>query len=1477
MRFRRLVRRSVMILVFSVVCLVAAWRVFQPEEQLRIIILDLLRTELDSTAAIGGLSLRPTAIVLDKCSLNITSAIHIDADRVQVRFSIFEFIANGFKLKNAIRSLTIDNPSASITSINSTDSNSLDWSYNSEFLRPLMGFTKLNSVSISNGSVLTRSNNQEIVRQISGTLHFDKANQVALNLKAVPGLFSGSQIIVTGSADLVQRVFHVELVLEIEDIGSPGTGIQIDGFTNLGGSVKLRLAARGTEDLRLNGTIRARNLRADYLEKINIQNGFVNGDIFGDQLNFNASFAVNGIVLPVEGKLDNLLNPKWQIQIEQSDIELSALTFGMDEDSLIQGDMDLHLDLGDRGTGIEGKFNLTGDQVNYGSLKTQNIKIAFNLDDELLKIDEIYGECLGGILSAEGGVNTKDWSMEGEWFYNRSWSEDEASWSRYRQLNLDVNSTFSHDSTGFSSRGTGKLTIPDGKTVLTSDLSIHDRRFNLKINPERIDQSFLIDATILGDGTDIRLESRNPHLILAGFFNSRHIPDFVSQYELDFSARGDPDSMQVKLGAFLSKDKQGVCVDGLLVESPDDGFGFTGDIKTLFHDGEILSGWSEIRLQGGKLFLERLILKDWSGIPVLDGSGSIALNDLTGSNLKLKADRLPYIKILGLLGLASLENYNGLLDADITGDGQSLKGNFDWNMEFPDSTGFLGSFSCQYNEDEIILQNADFYQESDYEQLLRISGDINLESTPVCTAVVTADQLPVERIKHLLAPGWELDLAGMLDARLELNGPLRNPDVTLDAHYANGTIYGNGGYWSNTRISTRDSLYILENFDLGKGVQGLLQLSGIYNRFTGKHELFINGKGVEVQYLAQAFTGELGPLKGKCSFNAQSSGDGGSYESVWEAEIDMGYIGPLSFKDMDGWIRLTGSSGVAPMLVIDSLKVNWGDADAMITGTLPLMGADSINILGEAKGEFPALLPSLTSFFGRPRGEGEFSFRIGGTLDHPRISRAKLDIRDGSLRFKDVFSGIDQIDATIILGEDGRIHFANLAGTIEDNWISISNRFPDEMDGLETLKFGDYDLGIIGISSGINGIWTVIPNLMKKNWGGFVGLTGYNGDGPFEFTGPASNPSGMGEIHLHNATITYPFIIGGNPTPFGNWLLGILKRTRWDGYIIPGWGCRYIREVSGLREIPLFETIRKGLPSEILDIDVKLYLELFIDENPDGLHVTGSLDDSFYISGELTSERGTIEYLDLDFMAEKIGVRFNPPDLNPLLYGSAVASVVDTAGIPRDISLVIREGGSPMPNEYDVYPSAGVHWENMRIAFEDDQGRSQEEILALMGYAPGHMYEKIAGLGGTLVENVTPIRRWTRMLERQIERWFRVDQIDIEPALAQNIIERQLYPSLYLEDPLYGNYSYISALDQSKLTVGKFLTPSLFVSYTGSLLSGTDIYNVNRLGVIHTWDILLRLKSIAPNLNLSYRYQYDGLSELDDHTVRINYNFFIGK
>jgi len=976
------------------------------------------------------------------------------------------------------------------------------------------------------------------------------------------------------------------------------------------------------------------------------------------------------------------------------------------------------------------------------------------------------------------------------------------------------------------------------------------------------------------------LNARDPHRLLEGFLSEGLIPEFLWDYAVRLSLDGDPANAAFLLDWRSQSALRSGSFTGMARSLPEGSWKWNADLALNLPGSELLTGEIAAVYNRDWIRLDRAVLESHDGRQLLEGKGGYVLKDGRFVDFSVTTDSLSVEQLLQyILPEASLD-FRSFLNVRVEAVDDAIVWDGRVRVIYPDSVRFVGEFSGRYEADRLSIDRASLTDEADYRELLSLAGTVDFASRELDSLVLRAVDIPVERLFHLVWPRKSEPFGGRVNARLELSGDFDHPCITADAHLTAGLLSGNPGYWMNFRCVTEDSLYQLESFDLGQDVTGLLRASGAMNRYSRAYNLQVDGTDVQLQSLVQAVTGSAGPLTGRSNIAVTLEGGDRPQRAAVDLTVSPGSLGPLSFDEMTASLILTGLGKGEPVIRIDSAAFDFGDAGARVTGQVPLSGDAPVDLSGSAEGRLAGLLPRIDGFFSRPGGSGELSFRIGGTAIAPRIHSGRFELHDAAFRVAAVVGRIDRLNAQIELDSLGRISIRRLEGLADGEPFSFSNRFPlderagvsalpagSEGDGDEPIILGDYNLGIVQLATGSGGFWAVIPSLMEKDWGGYFCFSGPGGEGPFEFRGPAWRPYAAGEIRLRNAAFTYPFLKAGKaPSSFVRWLLDLLQRMQWDVRFIPERSCRYVRELSALGEIPL------------LDVEFKLYLDLLIEDNPDGLLFTGSVADTLRVRGELTSTHGSVEYLDLSFDIDHLGARFTPADSQPLFYGSARTQVEDTLGISREVRLVIRSSSDDQAVEVGDLSNErpmGGRWGEFSVVFEDDQGHSQEQILAMLGYSPEHLPDRLTDLGVNLVGEVTPLRRWTRFIERRAERWLGVDRIDIEPVVARKLIERQLIPFENAESGTRSNYSYLTTLDQSRVTVGKYLTPDLYLSYTGSLFT-EDVYNVTRLGVEHYWDVRIRMSGVAPSLTLNYRYRYDSLALDHDSSLFLRYSLLFG-
>ncbi|MFH0764780.1 MAG: hypothetical protein V2A61_00005, partial [Calditrichota bacterium] len=1109
---------------------------------------------------------------------------------------------------------------------------------------------------------------------------------------------------------------------------------------------------------------------------------------------------------------------------------------------------------------------------------------------------EVKAEIEGGVFSASGvlmlssgdnlspnGGQRRPPHCEFDWDYNNALQVGDSSrFFKAGDKNLHLSGVIKRKSGAWSGSGEGTVQDSRNEELLLSSFILENKRINLQVRTPSPDNYITVTLTKTAPPFPFKITGRNLDHIIKAVGREDLIPSPLEKFNFDVDGSGRMDSVAMSFVVRRGTHRRTAVVECSAQKSasrksasPKSDWSGGGRFWLDTPQAGLLIGSFDHSFSADALTLSDIILGDSQGRRLL--TANVCWDDKTASlpTLDLEIQDLPYVSMLQLLWPETWIAFSGNINGKLHSQSDTLNINLNGFLIYPDSTQIEAELQGQVTDREVLIKNLSCEDPINQETLLRFQGGCNFSDGNIYESKLILSQFPVERLAQILIPQVSARPQGQINGRLTAKGPYLNPDLQGDFHLNRGIFNDSTGYWMNLQVESSPELYLVNSFSLGRNLKKLFKGRGQLDRSTRKFKANINGTAIDYQAVETMLKGSPGPLWGVGDLDLAISGPE-PLQARLSTKSTQGRIGPLGFDKLNASATLEGGKARNYILQVDSISFDWGDSWSRISGSIPLSGPESWDVTLEAQGRLTGLLPRMTNFFSKPKGDGSLNLHLGGSSAEPHIDYGRWEIRNGGFEMNKVVESIEKLQVLVEMDSSREIHIQQFQGETDGRKFTFSNRFPAPDDLSEPIIIGGYNLGVLQFSTEGDGIWMTIPGLMKPIWGGSMTFTGLHGKGAFEFQGPVDHPRSQGEVHFRSATFTYPLLKGTEKPPlFVHDLLHTLETMRWDAYIIPEWGNRYQNELGGLRGKRLPGEVRKVFSSALDYVDISLFLDLLIDNDPEGLHFSGSLADTLRVDGELTSSRGSLEYLDLKFQVEKLGLQFNPLDPYPILYGTAVTTYIDTSGVPRDIRLAItRESNLPGDLLQPELETRG-RWGDIRIRLADDQGHSQEQILAMLGYAPEFLGGKLSSLGGVVLESAVPMRQWTRFVEQKMERWLRVDQFEIEPTVTKNWIDRKLNPTPSLNGSEMESFNYITAWDRSQVTVGKALTRNLFVSYTGSLLSGTNSYNVTRLGVVHTWDLRLRLRWLAPNLNLNYRYLYDSLAELDDHSVRISYSFYL--
>jgi hypothetical protein len=1047
-------------------------------------------------------------------------------------------------------------------------------------------------------------------------------------------------------------------------------------------------------------------------------------------------------------------------------------------------------------------------------------------------------------------------------------------WVKHKALDVEVSARLKRDDGQWRLPGSGRLRGDNGDILLTGDMFTEGQQLKVLVRLPADSGFVAVNWNWLAHEPTLEINAVNPQLALRNIVLPRALPRIVEDYRLVMNANGSADKAVLNLDWRSRSTLLAGELDAHINRKSDKDYNWFGGLNLHLLNQRDLTIRVDGSIAGTSLFVKTLGVTTATGRTLARGEADVDLNTLALNRVSLDLDSLPVMDIIRCLNPNILPGIEGYLAGKLTGASDSLVWANRFTILYPDDVELTGEFQGDFIARRLHVSQAVI---SDGEApILTISGDADFLNRQFKKVSIRVEDFPIKRALQIAAPNLDSGFGGALNALVELDGSFSQPTVSGDAHISSGVVRGIPGYWANARCVTTDSVYNLEQFELGRDVNALLRATGTMVRRSGAYRLAAAGLDVDVQTLIETIIGKQKLVSGKGNLSAELRGGDIPRQLMVKADIRNGSLATIEFDRAGLAMRITDIGGEEPHLILDSMMVDWGEVHGSARGSAALSGNRECSFMFNAEGRLLELLPRATGFFSQPAGNGSFNAMVGGTLDSPTIRAARLTLNGGSVRFADVIKRMDDVTIDLAVDSAGRLNIKRFTGKVGGRSFRLGNRFPLPGDTTSTIKIGDIGLGILQFSTDEDGVWMVIPSLMDRGWGGYISFAGQNGKDVFEFRGPTERLTAVGAIGLYNTTITFPFLSGGRqPSPFVKSLLALLERMRWDARVIPEQNCRYIREVSGLSDIPVLEEVKHRLSSNLFDVDIKIYVDLRLDDETDGLLFTGSLKDTLHVAGDLTSTRGSVEYLDMNFNVDEVGVIFNPADIEPVFYGGASTSVVYPDSIQRTVRMVITDRASMEHANTQIKNAGrlqGVRWDNMTFALTDEQGNSQEKILGVLGYSLDNLSQKVPWLSSKLVTNATPLRKWTRALERGVERFLGLDRVDIETPVAGNILQRELYAQSDSTLVSRAQYSYLTTLDRSRVTVGKYLTRDLYLSYTGSVMSETA-YNVTRLGMVHEWDILLHLSRVTSNLSLDYRFQYSSLAREVRREIFLSYSF----
>lgn len=756
-------------------------------------------------------------------------------------------------------------------------------------------------------------------------------------------------------------------------------------------------------------------------------------------------------------------------------------------------------------------------------------------------------------------------------------------------------------------------------------------------------------------------------------------------------------------------------------------------------------------------------------------------------------------------GVVELKNLLGFYDFSLAG--ADLTGNFN----FP--AGVQGDLHVTLVEDGPVSGSADF--------------------NGFCLTSAFSDSI---------VAGSEDQMSG----NISLSGTIQNPEIQARLS-ADRFVFNNVGYYrtdvavhANTEHLVVDSLTI--------SVNNLPLIDGNFTWQFNDGSLVGNfsGSDVDMDNITRSINLSNGAITGMASYALSLGGTIRQPKIASSGTISDGTLYGTDFKKLDfHFTDQIADSGVfydpaAHRIVISDLSMhNPGEYSLESKGNFPLHQNQPLDVTVHFRGDALAFLPKVDKFFEGGTSIADIRLHIGGTRSQLRFISGICEIDRGELWLKQVAPHIEDIHGTIELKEGtNQVSFKNLTARIGDQRAVFNTVRHITTSGGRMLqpwyfKNLDLDFGVLSIKTDKPGLELNLPGLMEPEDSGKLYLTGNSEGEPFYFAGPVKHPLAIGTLTLYDARMTYPFILPQHKSHKPSIAVQFLSNMDWDVLMRSGEDVVYKRKI----------------PAYIDQVDA----EVFVDESSPGLHFSGIIsNNSFRVVGKLSSNRGRLEYLDQNFKVETFSVEFPQWDVFPLVSGRAWTTIRDSIeAVPKTIYLRLYA-----EDENTQQETAQGSWDQFRFKLEsaDPQvGEDQERVLSYLGFTVGNIREKATSVGGSITERYL-IRPLLRPIERALEQNLGVDMVRINSNIAKNLFRSSFgYNSetnLFF-DPFGSNVSYLFLMQSSDITIGKYLSKDLFLTYTGQLVS---VYNQNQpeLDLNHSIGIEYRFLR-----NVLVEFEYD--------------------
>lgn len=759
-----------------------------------------------------------------------------------------------------------------------------------------------------------------------------------------------------------------------------------------------------------------------------------------------------------------------------------------------------------------------------------------------------------------------------------------------------------------------------------------------------------------------------------------------------------------------------------------------------------------------------------------------------------------------------------------------------------------------------------------------LGGTIRLD-TPRVDLNLSIDQLPLSRMPFIanLTDKWNLD--GVVSGEISTTGSLDSLDWYADISLVNGVAKGLPGYWGLLTAKGRGESANDLNLSFGRGVRSIFEAAGSIDLAENKVDMRAEFPTSDCADFIQALSGRSGLLSGDLDGEVLIFGKLTAPDVVASIRVTHGEI--LGELTIDRF-ALDATIGTEPderrILAIPQLTFG-KEGEYSFSGEMsatPSKDGD-FRAYFEGEGDFLDMLQQVDADFTSLGSKAKLRVEVGGTWDAPQFVGGELTVHDGNFTYPPAAPGELTMNTFLRVNGSGVVDSGRIQINAGEDLIRLEFLGTNDprVNGKKTLVIPRprIELGVLYVSSSEGGVDVRLPGFMKPVWLGRL----TTGQGDLEGISISAFDSSRlmigGEVLMADARFTFPFLSYGGRAmrPVTKWLVDRLYEAWWDLDISMGSGSHYDVEITGFKDSDLFVQMGKnallGTVAEYLD---HISVDAILSPSESPLAMEGSLvDSSLRLYGKLGGTSGTADYLDQTFWIERLQADFDETSIFPVISGRAATYGVDSVGRTVPVYLTIYE----IDEETNSRIPYG-RFEDVTYVLEADGYPDQEQVLALLGYDITNFSQGKAEQLLTRTAMTAAKRMWLDPISRKLERATFLDEISLAPGGgASASIFRQQRDAVLL-DTLESS-GVVRLLKGSNVTVGKYFTKDVFVTYTGELAEAAGEIEGGRLGLIHYWNLQYRVVPLSPDFVLDFAVEYDEASRSRDESIALKYSFVL--